>query len=44
MVALRDVPAPDATADDALTLAIEDEALDAYSTAVSTAAAPLLPP
>jgi S1-C subfamily serine protease len=43
MVALREVPAPDAAADDALTLAIEDEALDAYSTAVSTAAARLIP-
>jgi S1-C subfamily serine protease len=41
MVALREVP--DAAADDALTLAIEDEALDAYSTAVSTAAARLIP-
>jgi S1-C subfamily serine protease len=43
MVALREVPSPDAAADDALTLAIEDEALDAYSTAVSTAAARLIP-
>ena len=43
MVALREVPPPDAAADDALTLAIEDEALDAYSTAVSTAAARLIP-
>ena len=43
MVALREVPAPDAGADEALTLAIEDEALDAYSTAVSTAAARLIP-
>jgi S1-C subfamily serine protease len=42
MVALREVPPPDA-ADDALTLAIEDEALDAYSTAVSTAAERLIP-
>jgi S1-C subfamily serine protease len=43
MVALRMIPRPDAAADDALTLAIEDEALDAYSTAVSTAAARLIP-
>jgi len=43
MVALREVPPPDAAADDALTLAIEDEALDAYSTAVSTAAERLIP-
>jgi S1-C subfamily serine protease len=43
MVALPEtLPAP-ATADDALTLAIEDEALDAYSSAVSTAAARLIP-
>ena len=53
MVALRELPpaddptrdddaTPDA-ADDALTLAIEHEALDAYSTAVSTAAARLIP-
>jgi S1-C subfamily serine protease len=43
MVALREVPPLDAAADDALTLAIEDEALDAYSSAVSTAAARLIP-
>jgi S1-C subfamily serine protease len=43
MVALREVPPPDAAADDALTLEIEDEALDAYSTAVSTAAERLIP-
>jgi len=43
MVALRELPPPDAAADDALTLAIEDEALDAYSTAVSTAAERLIP-
>ncbi|MEA2578218.1 MAG: hypothetical protein QOD78_1806, partial [Chloroflexota bacterium] len=43
MVALRELPPSDAAADDALTLAIEDEALDAYSTAVSTAAARLIP-
>jgi S1-C subfamily serine protease len=43
MVALREVPPPGAAADDALTLAIEDDALDAYSTGVSTAAARLIP-
>ena len=51
MVALREVGPSDgsadgtaeATTDDALTLAIEDEALDAYSSAVSTAAARLIP-
>jgi S1-C subfamily serine protease len=43
MVALRDVPPSNATSDDALTEAIEDEALDAYSTGVSTAAARLIP-
>jgi S1-C subfamily serine protease len=43
MVALREVPPPEAAVDDALTLAIEDEALDAYSSAVSTAAARLIP-
>ena len=43
MVVLREVPPSDAAADDALTLAIEDEALDAYSTAVSTAAERLIP-
>jgi len=49
MVALRELE-PDepptvagAAADEALTLAIEDEALDAYSSAVSTAAARLIP-
>ncbi|HEY3165160.1 MAG TPA: trypsin-like peptidase domain-containing protein [Candidatus Limnocylindrales bacterium] len=44
MVALREVPSgADAAADDALTEAIEEEALDAYSSAVSTAAARLIP-
>ena len=43
MVALREVEPVDPAADDALTEAIEDEALDAYSTAVSTAAARLIP-
>jgi S1-C subfamily serine protease len=43
MVALREIEPVDAAADDALTEAIEDEALDAYSTAVSTAAARLIP-
>ncbi len=43
MVALRELPPADDSTDDALTLAIEDEALDAYSTAVSTAAARLIP-
>jgi S1-C subfamily serine protease len=43
VVALREVDPVDAAADDALTEAIEDEALDAYSTAVSTAAARLIP-
>ena len=43
MVALREMPPADAAADDAMTLAIEDEALDAYSTAVSSAAARLIP-
>src|SRR3954454_13804878 len=42
MVALREVPAPDAI-DDAALADDEDEALDAYSTAVSTAAARLIP-
>src|SRR6185503_8352315 len=42
MVALREVPPSDEReADD--TLALEDDALDAYSTAVSTAAARLIP-
>jgi S1-C subfamily serine protease len=40
MVALREVPADD---DEAGMRAIEDDALDAYSTAVSTAAARLIP-
>jgi S1-C subfamily serine protease len=47
MVALREVPpietAASRAADDALTEAIEEEALDAYSTAVSSAAARLIP-
>src|SRR5882757_1250134 len=53
MVALREIEplddgaadgaAPNPLADDALTEAIEDEALDAYSSAVSTAAARLIP-
>jgi S1-C subfamily serine protease len=54
VVALRDLPAvseradghdpdPDVAADLALTVAIEDEALDAYSSAVSSAAARLIP-
>ena len=46
MVALREVPDVGTQAgplDDAETLAIEDEALDAYSSAVSTAAARLIP-
>ena len=45
MVALRELPRPedDAAADDAALAAIEDDALDAYSTAVSTAAASLIP-
>jgi S1-C subfamily serine protease len=43
VVALRDVPPPGTAADDALTLAIEDDTLDAYSTGVSTAAARLIP-
>jgi len=43
VVALREVEPVDPAADDALTEAIEDEALDAYSTAVSTAAARLIP-
>src|SRR5258706_12052476 len=42
MVALREVPPID-PADEAATAAIEEEALDAYSTAVSTAAARLIP-
>jgi S1-C subfamily serine protease len=46
MVALREVPdvgRPAAVADDAELVAIEDEALDAYSRAVSTAAARIIP-
>ena len=43
MVALRELPPTDSAGDDALTRAIEDEALDAYSAAVSTAAARLIP-
>jgi S1-C subfamily serine protease len=42
MVALREIGPQDA-ADDVLTEAIEEEALDAYSSAVSTAAARLIP-
>src|SRR3954462_4912260 len=44
MAALRALPLDvDQAADDATTIALEDEALDAYSTAVSTAAARLIP-
>src|SRR3954447_8787941 len=43
MVALREVSAAEAAVDDAMTEAIEEEALDAYSSAVSTAAARLIP-
>jgi S1-C subfamily serine protease len=46
MAALREVPEPagvDDIDDQAVTLAIEEEALDAYSAAVSTAAARLIP-
>jgi S1-C subfamily serine protease len=43
VVALRDLGPLDAAADDVLTEAIEEEALDAYSSAVSTAAARLIP-
>jgi len=43
MVALREVPALDETADDRPLEVVEQEALDAYSTAVSTAAARLIP-
>ncbi len=43
MVALREVGPQDGAADEALTEAIEEEALDAYSSAVSTAAARLIP-
>src|SRR4051794_7535817 len=42
MVALREVP-PVETVDEAVTLELEDEALDAYSSAVSSAAARLIP-
>ncbi len=42
MVALREVPPPE-PADEARLVEIDDEALDAYSTAVSTAAARLIP-
>jgi S1-C subfamily serine protease len=42
VVALREVPPVDAT-DEATTRDLEDEALDAYSTAVSSAAARLIP-
>ena len=43
MVALREIGPQDDAADDILTEAIEEEALDAYSSAVSTAAARLIP-
>jgi S1-C subfamily serine protease len=43
MVALREVDLLVAAADDSITEAIEEEALDAYSAAVSTAAAALIP-
>ncbi|HEY7969281.1 MAG TPA: trypsin-like peptidase domain-containing protein [Candidatus Limnocylindrales bacterium] len=46
MVALREVPdlgTPAGSLDESETLAIEDEALDAYSSAVSTAAARIIP-
>jgi S1-C subfamily serine protease len=43
MVALREVDPLMAAADDSITEAIEEEALDAYSAAVSTAAAALIP-
>jgi S1-C subfamily serine protease len=43
MVALREIGPQDDPADDVLTEAIEEEALDAYSSAVSTAAARLIP-
>src|SRR6185369_4919163 len=42
-LAPADATLADARADDALTEAIEEEALDAYSSAVSTAAARLIP-
>ena len=43
MVALREVGPQDGAADDVLTEAIEEEALDAYSSSVSGAAARLIP-
>ena len=43
MVVLREIGPQDDAADDGLTEAIEEEALDAYSSAVSTAAARLIP-
>jgi S1-C subfamily serine protease len=43
VVALREIGPQDDAADDILTEAIEEEALDAYSSAVSTAAARLIP-
>src|SRR4051794_13496832 len=50
MVALRELPPAEAesdastlTADDAATIELEDEALDAYSSSVSGAAARLIP-
>jgi S1-C subfamily serine protease len=43
MVALREIGPQDGAADDVITEAIEEEALDAYSSAVSTAAARLIP-
>jgi S1-C subfamily serine protease len=43
MVALREIGPADDRADDAITEALEEEALDAYSSAVSTAAARLIP-
>jgi S1-C subfamily serine protease len=45
VVALRELPGPDddAASDEAALVAIEDDALDAYSAAVSTAAARLIP-
>jgi S1-C subfamily serine protease len=42
MVALREVPAPEPS-DEGTLVELEDEALDAYSSAVSTAAARLIP-
>ncbi len=43
MVALREIEPSGDLSEDRLTRAVEDEALDAYSTAVSTAAARLIP-